>query len=68
MPRAAPRAVFRPQAGPSTYIARPSLAVFGQSKRGFASEAGVYTLISPCCAVGRIPALPGGKEVADRAG
>lgn len=62
MPRAAPRAVFRPQAGPSTYIARPSLAVFGQSKRGFASEAEHDLVIIGGGVAGYVAAIKAGQE------
>lgn len=43
LPRATPRVALRcagPKAVPSTFVAAPSLASFGRTQRGYASESG----------------------------
>jgi dihydrolipoamide dehydrogenase len=43
MPRATPRAALRtagPQSVPSSFVAAPSLSVYGRFRRGYASETG----------------------------
>lgn len=60
MPRATPRAALRtsgPQTIPSSFVAAPSLSVYGRFRRGYASETG-ERLIVPEGIHLTVPALP----------
>ncbi|PWY73849.1 dihydrolipoyl dehydrogenase [Aspergillus sclerotioniger CBS 115572] len=66
LPRATPRAVLRsagPKAVPSNFVAVPSLAVFGRSQRGYASESGEHDLVIIGGGVaGYVAAIKAGQE------
>lgn len=65
LPRATPRVALRcagPKAVPSTFVAAPSLASFGRTQRGYASESGTWLLPFAMGPSQTVPALP--KKVA----
>ncbi|BCS07111.1 dihydrolipoamide dehydrogenase [Aspergillus piperis CBS 112811] len=66
LPRATPRVALRcagPKAVPSTFVAAPSLASFGRTQRGYASESGEHDLVIIGGGVaGYVAAIKAGQE------
>ncbi|KAH3176023.1 hypothetical protein KXW49_003948, partial [Aspergillus fumigatus] len=65
MPRATPRAALRtsgPQTIPSSFVAAPSLSVYGRFRRGYASETEHDVVIIGGGVAGYVAAIKAGQE------
>ncbi|KAI9037287.1 dihydrolipoyl dehydrogenase [Aspergillus affinis] len=63
LPRATPRAALRTARTPSNFVAAPTLAFLGRSKRGYASESGEHDVVIIGGGVaGYVAAIKAGQE------